>query len=271
MTNEELVQRHRAGDQAALWQLWQQNQGFTRKQALRVLRARLALGCYDTELEDLLQSAWFALERAAGDYDPGSGCKFLTYYDKRLKTAFAEATGTRSEKQKRDPLHTADSIDRPLDYGDPEGDTLGDLAADPVDQYEEVEERLYHEWLRDFLSAQLDKLPPEQAEPLRLQYWYGMTLNQIAEACGVKRDLVVQRKARGLRQLRRQREVLQLRQYINSRTDFYRGGADPVLSNVLWREALTEQWTNRRGSGEEAARGAVEPRANHENFRFYRP
>ena len=244
------MQRHRSGDQAALWALWEQNQGFTRRQARRVLRARHALGRYDTELEDLLQSAWFALERAARDYDPGSGYKFLTFYHKHLKNAFAEATGARSEKQKRDPLHTADSIDRPLDSSDAEGVTLGDMAADPVDQYEEAEERLYQEWLRDLLNAQLDKLPPEQAEPLRLQYWHGMTLDQIAETCGVKRDIVVQRKARGLRQLRRQRDILQLGQYVDSRTDYYRGGADPVASNVLWREQLVERWSNRRGTGE---------------------
>ena len=244
-SNEELVQRHRAGDQAALWSLWEQNQGITRLKALKALRARESLGRRDVELDDMLQSAWFALVLAVGDYEPSSEYKFTTYYGTRLKTAFAEATGTRTERQKRDPLHTADSIDRPLGDSDAEGVTLGDMAADPVDQYEEVEERLYQEWLRDFLNAQLDKLPPEQAEPLRLQYWHGMTLDQIAETCGVKRDIVVQRKARGLRQLRRQRDILQLRQYVDSRTDYYRGGADPVLSNVLWREQLVERWPNR--------------------------
>ena len=249
-SNEELVQRHRSGDQAALWALWEQNQGFTRRQARRVLRSRQSLGRFDTELDDLLQSAWFALERSAEDYDPDSGCKFLTYYDKRLKTAFAEATGTRTERQKRDPLHTADSIDRPLGDSDAEGVTLGDMAADPVDQYEEAEERLYQEWLRDLISAQLDKLPPEQARTIRLRYWEGLSIAQTAETCGVEPATARKREQRAIAQLRKQREVRQLRQYVDSRTDYYRGGADPVLSNVLWREQLVERWPNRRGTGE---------------------
>lgn len=250
MTNEELCQRYQRGDQHALWQLWEQNERFTTWMAWKVLRSRHALGRYDVEVEDLTQAAWFALELAAGDYDPASEYKFLTYYGTRLKTAFAEATGTRSEKQKRDPLHTARSLDAPLSEDEPEGSTLGDYVPDPRNDVEATHDRLYREWLRGFLRDQVASLPAGQAQVVLLRYWQGLTISRATEVCGLDAAQCRKLERKALDALRRRREVRELRGYVDSRTDFYRRGADPVHDNAVWREQLLEQWSNRRGTGE---------------------
>lgn len=73
MTNEELVALIQAGDhvQDNMGQLYQQNREFIVKIALPYSKS--------VELEDLVQEAYFGLEKAVQRYDPTTGFKFLTY------------------------------------------------------------------------------------------------------------------------------------------------------------------------------------------------
>lgn len=63
-------------------------------------------------------------------YDPDKEYKFSTYLTLTLKSAFAEASGTRSERQKRNALMRIVSLDAPLG-GDEDNDLLVDMIADP--------------------------------------------------------------------------------------------------------------------------------------------
>lgn len=240
-SNEELCVRAKSGERAALRELWEQNRGLTRMKARQVLRALDAWGRGDVELSDLEQSAWFALERAARDFDPAAGFKFTTYYTKHLKTAFAEAAGSRTERQQRDPLNLSTSLDAPIGDDDSDGSTIGDIVPDPTDESGQVLERLQEDWERGVIRSQIDALPADQARVLRLRYWETRSVRETAAAMGVTtaRARALERKA--LDALRRCREVRALRDYLDERTDFFRRGPDPVLDNVLWREELTER------------------------------
>lgn len=244
MTNEELAVAVKQGEGERLETLWAQVRRFAWWRARRVLAA--LDGSREADMDDLMQAAFLALVAAVERYDPEKGLQLLTYYSTALKTAFAEATGWRTAKQQRDPMHHADSLDRPLDWEDEGGDTLGDLVQDPARPMEAVDNRLYRAWQRETIAGALDKLPDEQAQALRLRYWAGLTLQQAAQASGCHLETFRQREKKALRTLRGMPEISAMGRYIDLRTDFYRGGRNPVEANALWREELLERLTGGR-------------------------
>jgi len=81
LTNEELVGLIQAGIdvQENMGQLWEQNRNFIVKTALPFSKS--------CELEDLIQEAYFGLEKAAQKFDSEMGFKFLTYADHWIRNA----------------------------------------------------------------------------------------------------------------------------------------------------------------------------------------
>ena len=75
MNNEELVALIQAGDHVSenMTMLYQQNRRFITGIALPFSNS--------SDLEDLMQEAYFGLERAVSKYDASLGYKFLTYAD----------------------------------------------------------------------------------------------------------------------------------------------------------------------------------------------
>lgn len=246
MTNEELALAIQAGERERLEELWEQVRRFAWWRARRVLGA--LDGSREADLDDLMQAAFLALVAAVEYYDPEKGVQLLTYYKATLKTAFAEATGWRTAKQQRDPMHRSDSLDQPMDWSDPDGNTLGDLVADPGNPMEAVEERLYRDWQRETIAKALDKLPADQARILRLRYWEGLTLAQVAQEYRIHLSTVRQRESKALRTLSRRKEIRSMRRYVEQRTDYYRGGQNPVAANVLWRDDLERRWAEYHGT-----------------------
>lgn len=139
-SNEELVLRVQAGEQDLIPSLWAQVERFVRQQARR--RAQFCVGA--VEFDDLYQSGFLALVAAVETFDPDRGMSFIGWMVPHLKTAFNEAAGTRSERQKLDPIHRANSLDQPVNE---DGDELADLVADPLSAqgFEEAETRLWKE------------------------------------------------------------------------------------------------------------------------------
>ena len=240
MTNEELAAAIKAGDESKLLKLWEQVRRLAYKRALRVVDAMGDERAAD--IDDLMQAAFLAVVDAVEQYDPANGWAFTTIYVKRLKTAFAEATGWRTAAGRNDPMRHADSLDRPIDETDSGSDTVGDFVPDPLDQYEEVEERLYRDWQWETISGVLDRLDSRQAETLRLRYWDGKTLRETGEQLGIGGDGARRIEAQALRRLRGFREIRQMRRYVESRTDYYRGGFNPTEDNVIWRERLENEF-----------------------------
>lgn len=174
MTNEELAERVRDGDRAALLELWRQVERFAYGQA----RRWTGYG----EMDDLMQAAFLALLEAVEGYDSSAG-KFTTWYGLALKGAFTAATGQRTKRERLDPLRSAVSLDDVL-----EDRLLEEVIPDPEAEaaFQEVEERDRRERLRTLVAELLAELPEPQRAAVVGKYWYGQRVDPAAHAAALR-------------------------------------------------------------------------------------
>lgn len=250
MSNEELAQRIQDGERGLISQLWEQVAQFIRLQAYK--RYVLTGGMGGVEVEDLAQSGYFALLAALDTYDRSTGYKFLTYLSVALKNAFREATGyhpTRSVKH--DLIDKAASLDAPLS-GDDEEFTLGDTLADPMNDYDALEHKIWLDQLQETMSRALDTLPAEWRDVLHRYYWQGQTEEQIGRETKTSRQEAQKRKRDALLHLYRHKHRLELEQFVDARTPYYLHVALPYFTAthtsavelaVFKREALEKNYT----------------------------
>ena len=231
MSNEELVLLIQNGDGDAVLQLWEQVEKFVTMQAKRYLSSHV--GFY--ELEDLQQSGFLAMLRAAKEYSTDKETGFLTYFDYWLRREFQRADGI--NKRQNEPLREAISLDRPIKSDDPNGDTIADLQPDPRDPIAEVERRIYLEQLRQQLNKALATLPEEQRAAIIHRYRDGLTLEQTGAA--MQRTTYEARKLEwvALETLRKKRRELE--QFIDDRTPFY--GKIGIRQFASDRESIVEK------------------------------
>lgn len=217
MTNEDVVALIQQGERDKLHLLWEQVERFVAQQATR--RARSS----HIDFDDFHQAGYLALVDAVDSFNPDKNMSFIGWLALHLKTAFNEASNRLSERQKRDPIHFAGSLDAPV--GNDGDATLGDLQRDPdsLQGFEEVEERLWHEQLHAALERALEELPEDQERTIRQRYYEGQTLIAIAASEGVAREAIRSRESMALRTLRRPRISRELREYIEERTPYYSG------------------------------------------------
>lgn len=208
MTNEELAVRIKAGERDRLLELWGQVRDLIAWYAVRRYHAAPGLG--GVEVDDLIQAGFIAMVEAVESFDPGAGCKFSMYLRLPLKNAFAEAGGYKSEKQKLDPLHRCDSLDRPINEA---GDTtLGEMQLAP-DCYEDVERRIWLEQLRAALDRAMEDLPADWREILARRYYQGQSQQAVAEEMHVKKTDVKGRERKALDRLHHDRRRNHLDQF----------------------------------------------------------
>ena len=183
MTNEELAVLIQNGERDKLLELWEQVRRFAWGQAKRWAAYRDS----GMELEDFMQTGFLALLDAVQRYDPLGG-KFLTMYNLRLKNAFTEAAGLRTQRMAQDLLRHAISLDTPLTdvLGDPR--TLADVTIGPAAEVEmeDVDERDRQVRLRAALEAALAKLPEDQHEAIRDKYYRGQRVDSKAHAAALR-------------------------------------------------------------------------------------
>ncbi len=194
MTNETLAAQAQGGNCEALLTLWSQVQGLVWTQARRWA------GYGGTTMEDLLQAGVVALLRAVGSYDPQKG-KLSTWLFPFLRAEFAIATGQYRRRTALDPINSAVSLDAPLDE---ENYTLADFILDPIaeETLAAVDERDWHERLRDALEAALGTLGPEEQRTICARYLQEMTVAEVAAAEGISRNVVSTRERKALARLR---------------------------------------------------------------------
>ena len=170
MSNEELAVLIQDGDNARILELWQQCNAFIWKQARREIY-RLEGRC-GVDVNDLAQSGFLAMLDAAKSFDANAGFAFMTWLGFKIKTAFQEATGCRTERQRREPIDCAVSLETPL-TDEENGDVLGDVIPDQAAEltFDEVLEADMVCRLHDALENALSTLPPEQADALRTKYY----------------------------------------------------------------------------------------------------
>ena len=195
MSNEELALQIRAGKRDRLMELWAQ----VRRFALQQARRWVYLGRGGVTLEDLEQSDFLALLDALEGWRAEAG-QFLTWYGLRLKAAFTEATGQRTQRDRLDPLDRALSLEAPV--GDEDDTlTLADVIPDP--QAAEALEGVGEVW--DTLHRAVEGLPEGQREEIRRRYWMNQTTAEISVATGVPEKEVRKLEAAALRALRHPR------------------------------------------------------------------
>lgn len=217
MSNEELVEVIQAGAPERMGELWEQVRRFV------VMKARHVPleGRTDCELDDLIQSGYLALADAVASYEPGEH-SFLTHLGYHLKTQFAIATRFRSERQQRETLAGALSLDAPVS-SDADANTLAYYQEDPsgVAALEDVEERIYQDQLRKAVAEVLAELPEDRRELLRLRFWEDATLQEIADIQGTTPERIRQKEYKALREIRKPATAIKLRHFYTF--DYYGG------------------------------------------------
>lgn len=105
MTNEELVALIQAGDRVHdnMAQLYEQNRSFIYQIALPFSSA--------CEIDDLVQEAYFGLNKAVQRFNPDEGCKFLTYAEYWIRQAIHRYCQNNGQL-KRLPVHLLEQISK---------------------------------------------------------------------------------------------------------------------------------------------------------------
>ena len=172
VADAELVERYRAGDQAALTELLRRYRGYARAKA----RSYFLVG---GDREDVVQEGMIGLYKAIRDYSSESGASFSSFAElcvtRQVLTAIKTAT-----RQKHAPLNTYVSFDRPSD-ADPDR-TVGESlvvedASDPLELLVESDE------LARLQAAFDEVLSGLEVDVLQL-YVDGRSYQEIAELLG---------------------------------------------------------------------------------------
>ena len=201
MTNEELVALIQAGERDRVMDLWHQVKRLVMKKAYRMYRIAQWRG---VTMDDLMQAGFLAMLSAIQYYD--GDCAFSTVLCNRMKTEFANATGYLTKTAREDPFWEATTLDAPVSDEDPEGATLGDFITDPEAMQALPDSEQGQ--LRDALEREMARLTEEQQTVIRLQYWYGYDLAQIAHITGKPLKEVQKIDGLAMRRLRRNYKAL---------------------------------------------------------------
>lgn len=179
MSNEELVALIQGGERDRLVELWQQVRRIALKEAVRWAAYR----SNGVELEDLEQAGFIALMRAVDSFEPTAGARFSTWYYPIVKDEFQRATGRRTEKQRRDPLDAAVSLDVPITE-DSDNISLCDTIPDPGAEaaMADVDRREDLRRLHAALEAAIASLPLDLQAAIRGRYYRGEVVNANAHS-----------------------------------------------------------------------------------------
>ncbi len=215
MTNEELAERAKAGDAAALMELWES----VRRVCFRIAgRYGDMLSRAGPDTDDVAQELFLAYHAALTE----GGYRFTTYLTYHVKNALRAVLGIRRGSRELPPVPV--SLDCPL--GDETDNTMGDLVPDPeaTQAFTDAESRVWCEQLHDALDQCLDDLEEKQAEAVRGTYYKGLTAAEVGECLGISASQATQLKQSGLRKLRHGENLRRLKQYRDEiASGIYRG------------------------------------------------
>lgn len=213
MTTNEIAAAVQTG-QADWLELWEAVRRFAYGRAYKWSVAMNGRG--GMVLDDYLQYAFLALVEAVESWKPAGGA-FITWYGLKLKAAFTEACGQRTERDRQDPIQSALSLDVPLtDSESGEDFTFADVLEDPAAaaEFYMVAEQDFCEGLCSAVSRALDTLSAEQRRAIILRYIRGLTLAQTAERMHTTRATARAAEAKALRLLRHPKNRRELQVYL---------------------------------------------------------
>ena len=224
------------------------------------------------DVDDLVQSGFLALLEAVRTYDSTEECFFITWLNYHLKTAFSDALGMKTDRQRHDPVHFALSLDGPLSADDPEGAVLADTVPDK-DAYADAERCMWLEQLRQALDSALQSLPAEQREIIEARYFSDSTLEELADDYHVTGNAIRQRETKALRTLRTGKHMRHLEPFrqtmydveraVDEQTNYYQG-MGPAHFQEAWSSGVEHLTIYRDGIRRSMLRqhGIYEPHIN---------
>ena len=102
-------------------------------------------------------------------------------------------------------LRTA-SLDKVIGV-DGDAFTLGDMVADPNDQYQNLDDQMDDEIVKRTLWKEVDSLGDQHAEIIRLRYQDQKTLQTVGDELGITRERVRKIESEALRRLKRSEKI----------------------------------------------------------------
>ncbi len=193
MTNEELAIQIQLGHTEHYAELWQN----VRRLMYKILHnkiSRIELPNY-ISAEDMEQELYFALCNSVQAYDDTKPYKFNSYLEYQIKKAIHSALPSKPIKEYSYNQTT----------GEDEETELIDFIAD-----NSAEERLKDIELTDIqlLTRQaVSELPIREKSVISLYYFYGQSLNQIAENLNILPQIARKTKNKGLHILRQNKAI----------------------------------------------------------------
>lgn len=221
MSNEEMALAIQAGDDSLILPLWEQCKGLICKEAHRWARA--FENRPEIDVDDLIQSGYFALLNAAQRFKPDPECGTfagLLYWT--LKGAFADACNVRTRTQQKDPIKSPLRLESPIP-GDADGLELGDTIADQRNGIEEAEEAIYSDYVSETVHKAVDSLEDRQRLCIDMRYFQGKTQQEISELWNVSGQYVSQVERLGLRRIREGEHIQELSEIYYGSRDYFRG------------------------------------------------
>lgn len=156
-----------------------------------------------SELGELINIAWFGVERAIKAYDPDKGYKFTSYLTRSIDNALGDFFGfRRSRADWKQSKRNEISINAPC--GDEDytiEDTLEDSEAGA--EFENAERRL----MAEFVNKHVDRLDEQKRDVIRALYYDNKSLTEIGEIFGVSAERIRQIKQKAFRELKMNKEL----------------------------------------------------------------
>lgn len=215
MTNEELAELIKAGKKEYIPELWAQTRKVFNFKVLRFYNnhKELCKRC-GIELEDLQQTAYFALLATIKAFDNEKGYKFITYINFQLNNILYDITGIRAKE--KDPLNNCKSLDDSLDEESDE--TLIDFIEDKTAfaDFQRSETTEIKQIVKNLLLEALQSLEYPYSEALQLKYFELKTDEEIAQKLKLKNRYATRRIiATGLHNIARSSKCKKLQEYKN--------------------------------------------------------
>ncbi len=197
-----LIEAIKAGDKSRLAELYTENRGLLYSLARRYCGIDPA-----SDMDDLMQAGYLGLVTAVDAWDPAAYA-WSTVAVPYVRNAMRKAVGIAGTR-KRAHLGAV-SLDAPLPGGEDGDTTRADLLAD--ERLPDADEDLLRAEIVRTVRVAVDAIPnARQAEAVRLRQLEGMSGRRVGEALGCSRERVRQLERDGLKVLRHDRHMRELR------------------------------------------------------------
>lgn len=210
MSTDEMVAAIQNGDLGLLEALWERLRRLVHTFAYRYYAATQGRG--GVAVEDLEQTGYLAMMDAIPRYNSGEAA-FSTYLVQYLRKYFQAASGrlyktTSGQLMPKDALNVSVSLNMPID--DDEETELMEITADPATSWDDIEEVIWREQLRETVAAVLQELPEDQTAVMRCRFWDNLTYEETAGRLGRDTGSVRGAEQKAIRALRQSKNKKRL-------------------------------------------------------------